>query len=50
MILTNELDSSIDKEVVKIKKQWDELNFIYVSDKNFIKGKSKVKSFNKYPP
>jgi len=49
MILTNDLDNSIDKEVVKIKKQWDELNSIYVSDKNFIKGKNKVKSFNKYP-
>jgi hypothetical protein len=51
MILTNDFDKgSLDIEIKEIKTQWDELDSVYVSDGNFIKGKEKVKSFKKYPP
>ena len=32
-----------------IKEEWEGLDAINVSEKNFMKGKNKAKSFNKYP-
>jgi len=50
LLITSQLgDSDVDKELNEIKKEWDSLDAINVADRFFVKGKEKVKSFNKYP-
>lgn len=50
LLITSQLgDSEVDKELNEIKKEWDTLDAINVANRFFLKGKEKVKSFNKYP-
>lgn len=50
LLITSQLgDTEVDKELSEIKKEWDNLDSINVSERFFLKGKDKVKSFNKYP-
>ncbi len=50
LLFTSQLgDDEVNKELNEIKKEWDSLDAINVTNRFFIKGKEKVKSFNKYP-
>lgn len=50
LLITSQMgDTEVDKELSEIKKEWDSLDAINVSERFFLKGKDKVKSFNKYP-
>ena len=50
LILTSEMkNADLDIKLNNIKEEWDSLDALNVSCKNFSKGKAKVKSFNKYP-
>lgn len=42
-------DKEFSKKMASIKEDWDSLDAINVSNKYFLEGKSKVKSFKKYP-
>jgi len=49
-ILTTELEqTNRNKQLEAVRKEWEAIDAINVSDKNFKKGKDMVKSFNKYP-
>jgi hypothetical protein len=39
----------VTKKLEIIKDEWESLDAINVSNRNFLNGKNKVKSFNKYP-
>ena len=50
LILTTEhTEKEITKKLDNIKGEWESLDAINVSNRYFLKGKMKVKSFNKYP-
>lgn len=50
LLITSELvETELDKNLKEIKQEWDSLDAINVSNKYFIQGKEKVKSFKKYP-
>lgn len=49
LIITSDLtEKEISKKLELIKEEWDSLDSINVSNFYFLKGKEKVKSFNKY--
>ncbi len=50
LVLTmNESDEDFKEKITTIKKEWENLDAINVSNKNFSKGKNRVNSFKKYP-
>jgi hypothetical protein len=50
LLLTTPIqEDELNKNLEEIKKEWDSLDAINVSNKFFLRGKAKVKSFNKYP-
>ena len=50
LILTTEYnEKDINKKLDAIREEWESLDAINVSERYFLKGKEKVKSFNKYP-
>ena len=49
-ILTSELnEKEVNKKLESVKDEWESLDSINVSNCSFLKGKKKIKSFNKYP-
>ena len=50
-IITSEklTEDEVTKKLEIIKDEWESLDAINVSNRNFLNGKNKVKSFNKYP-
>jgi hypothetical protein len=49
-IITSELEKEErNNKIEQVRKEWNELDAINVSDSNFKKGKDMVKSFHKYP-
>lgn len=50
LILTTEYtEKEVTKKLDTIIEEWESLDAINVSNRYFLKGKNKVKSFNKYP-
>jgi hypothetical protein len=50
LIITSEYtEKELSKKLETIKEEWETLDAINVSNGYFLKGKAKVKSFNKYP-
>lgn len=50
LVLTTEYtDKELTKKLSTIKDEWESLDAINVSNRYFLKGKEKVKSFKKYP-
>lgn len=50
LIITTDYDEDeLNKKLDGIKEEWERLDAINVSNKFFLKGKEKVKSFKKYP-
>jgi len=50
LILTSDnKENEMSEKLEIIKQEWESLDAINVSNRYFIKGKDKVKSFNKYP-
>lgn len=49
IIITDYTEKELSKKLDTLKEEWESLDSINVSNRNFLKGKIKVKSFNKYP-
>jgi len=50
VITTDYTETKTNEKIEGIKKEWEDLTPPSVSPKNFLKGKDKAFSFNKYPP